>query len=141
VAGLLTAGAVVVGVTVVAFPDHALGMFAQLQRQQALSNIGSFPRGIAYTLGLPRTNPQELRVMHALLAVWIAALLVHTARGGDAVTATGWALLGVVVASSWLLPWYLVWPLAFAAAAGSPRLLLAACAVGASYAIGHAPLA
>jgi hypothetical protein len=36
---------------------------------------------------------------------------------------------------------YLVWPLAFAAASDRRRLLLATCAVGASYAIGHAPLA
>jgi hypothetical protein len=116
-------------------------MFGQLRRQQALSNIGSVPRGIAYAFGLPHVVPQELRILHVLLVVWIAALLVWVARGGDALAAAGWALLGVSVTSSWLLPWYLVWPLGLAAAADRRRLLVATCAVGASYAIGHAPLA
>jgi hypothetical protein len=74
------------------------------------------------------------------LAIWIVGWLVYTARGGDALVATGWALLGVIVTSSWLLPWYLVWPLAFAAATNRWRLLVATCAVAATYAIGHAPL-
>jgi hypothetical protein len=45
----------------------------------------------------------------------------------------------VVATSGYLLPWYLAWPLAFAAASGSWRLVIATCAVGASYAIGHIP--
>jgi alpha-1,6-mannosyltransferase len=140
-AGVAVAAAVVVAISVVAFPDHALGMFAKLQRQSALVDIASVPLGAAYALGLPRVVPQELQVLHLLLAAWTVGWLVYVARGGDALAAAGWALLGVVVTSSWLLPWYLVWPLGFAAAADRRRLLVATCAVGASYAIGHAPLA
>jgi alpha-1,6-mannosyltransferase len=139
-AGVAVAGAVVVALSVVAFPDHALGMFGKLQRQEALVDIASVPLGIAYALGLP-TVAQETPVLHLLLGAWIAGWLAYTIRGGDALAAAGWTLLGVIVASSWLLPWYLVWPLAFAAATGRWRLLIATCAVGASYAIGHAPLA
>jgi alpha-1,6-mannosyltransferase len=140
-AGIAVAAAVVVAVSAVAFPDHALGMFAKLQRQGALVDIASVPLGAAYALGLPRVVPREMQVLHVLLAAWTAGWLVYVARGGDALAAAGWALLGVVVASSWLLPWYLVWPLGLAAAADRRRLLVATCAVGASYAIGHAPLA
>jgi alpha-1,6-mannosyltransferase len=140
-AGLAAAAVVVVGVSVVAFPDHALGMFAELRRQETLVDIASVPLGLAYAVGLPRVVPREMQVLHAALAIWTAGWLVYVARGGDALAAAGWALLGVIVASSWLLPWYLVWPLAFAAASSRWRLLLATCAVGASYAIGHAPLA
>jgi alpha-1,6-mannosyltransferase len=140
-AGVVVAAAVVVAISVVAFPDHALGMFAKLQRQGALVDIASVPLGAAYALGLPRVVPREMQVLHLLLAAWTAGWLVYVARGGDALAAAGWALLGVVVASSWLLPWYLVWPLGLAAAADRRRLLVATCAVGASYAIGHAPLA
>jgi hypothetical protein len=140
-AGVAAAAAVVVAIAIVAFPDHALGMFGKLQRQSALVDIASVPLGAAYALGLPRVVPREVQVLHLLLAAWTAGWLVYVARGGDALAAAGWALLGVVVASSWLLPWYLVWPLGLAAAADRRRLLVATCAVGASYAIGHAPLA
>jgi alpha-1,6-mannosyltransferase len=140
-AGVVAAGAVVAAISFVAFPDHALGMFSQLRRQQALSDIGSVPRGLAYLVGLPRVVPREVQILHVVLAVWLAGLLVYVLRGGDALAAAGWALLAVVATSSWLLPWYVVWPLAFAAATGSRRLLLATCAVGACYVIGHAPLA
>jgi Glycosyltransferase family 87 len=139
-AGVGVSAAVVVGVTYVTFPDHALGMVAKLQRQEALVSIASVPVGIAYALHLPTVSPQEAHYLHLLLIVWIAGLLVYVARGGDAVAAAGWALLGVITASSWLLPWYLVWPLALAAATDRRRLLVATCAVGAAYAIGHAPL-
>jgi alpha-1,6-mannosyltransferase len=140
-AGIAAAAAVVVGLSAVAFPDHALGMFTKLRRQESLVDIGSVPLGAAYLVGLTRVVPRELQVLHVLLATWVAGWLVYVARGGDALAAAGWALLGVIVASSWLLPWYLVWPLAFAAASDRRRLLLATCAVGASYVIGHAPLA
>ena len=130
-----------VAVSVVAFPDHALGMFTKLQRQGALVDIASVPLGAAYALGLPTVVPREMHDLHLLLVAWTAGWLVYVALGGDALAAAGWALLGVVVASSWLLPWYLVWPLGLAAAAERRRLLVATCAVGASYAIGHAPLA
>jgi hypothetical protein len=140
-AGIAVAGAVVVAISILAFPDHALGMFDKLQRQGALVDIASVPLGAAYPLGLPHVVPREMQVLHLLLAAWTAGWLVYVARGGDALAAAGWALLGVVVTSTWLLPWYLVWPLGFAAAADRRRLLVATCAVGASYAIGHAPLA
>jgi len=51
----------------------------------------------------------------ALYAVLIAYLLVWTWRGNDWLRATAWASLGLLLATSWLLPWYLVWPLPLAA--------------------------
>jgi alpha-1,6-mannosyltransferase len=139
-AGMGVAAAAVAVVTTRAFPDHAAGMFTSLQRQQGLVDIASVPLGAAYALHLPTVVPREVHVLHILLAVWLAGCVVFVLRRGDVLAAIGWALLGVLVTSTWLLPWYVVWPLAFAAASGSPRLLLASCAVGVSYVIGHAPL-
>ena len=62
--------------------------------------------------GCPASSRGRCRSCMLLLAIWTAGWLVYVARGGDALAAAGWALLGVIVASSWLLPWYLVWPLA-----------------------------
>ena len=139
-AGVVTAAAVVLAVSYTVFPDHTAGMITKLQTQGMLVDLGSLPLGIAYTLGFLRPVPREMQVLHILLAVWSAGWLVYVARGGEVLAAVGWVLFGVIVASSWLLPWYLVWPLAFAAAGDRKRLLLATCAVGASYAIGHAPV-
>lgn len=44
-----------------------------------------------------------------------AYLLIWTWRGGDWVRAAGWAGAGLLVATTWLLPWYLIWALPFAA--------------------------
>jgi peptidoglycan/LPS O-acetylase OafA/YrhL len=82
-----------------------------------------------------------MQVLHAMLAVWAAGWLVYAARGGDALAAAGWALLGVIVTTSFEWQWYLVWPLAFAAATGRRRLLIATCAVGAALVIGRVPVA
>jgi hypothetical protein len=101
--------------------------------------MGSIARGAAFAVGLPAVTPQEMRVLHVGAAIVVAGLLVHVLRGGDPLPAAGWALLAVVATSGYLLPWYLAWPLAFAAASGSWRLVIATCAVGASYAIGHIP--
>jgi hypothetical protein len=42
-------------------------------------------------------------------------LLAWTARGGDWIRAAAWAAFGLLLASAWLLPWYLIWPLPLAA--------------------------
>ncbi len=111
VAGLAAGAAAVAAVILTAFPDHAQGMVRALERQQSLVGIASVPSALAHALGLAAVTRPELLVLHVLLAVSLAGLLAWVVRGGDAVAATGWAFLGVVVASTWLLPWYLVWPL------------------------------
>jgi hypothetical protein len=138
-AGVAIGAALVVAIAFSVFPDHTLGMFTQLREQQRLIDVGSLPRGVAYALGWPDVTPKEMRMLHVGVVIVIAGLLVHVLRGGDPLPAAGWAMLAVVATSSFLLPWYLAWPLAFAAASGSWRLVIATCAVGASYAIGHIP--
>ncbi len=51
----------------------------------------------------------------AIYAVAFAYLLHWTWRGQDWVRAAAWAALGLLLATSWLLPWYLIWPLPLAA--------------------------
>jgi hypothetical protein len=50
-----------------------------------------------------------------LYAALIAYLLAWAYRGNDWLGATAWASLGLLLATSWLLPWYLIWPLPLAA--------------------------
>ncbi len=50
-----------------------------------------------------------------LFAALVAYLLVWTWRGGDWVRAAAWTAFALLLATSWLLPWYLLWPLPLAA--------------------------
>ena len=74
------------------------------------------------------------RVGIAALAAYAAGvvwLLWWTGRGADWVRATGWATFGLLVASSWLMPWYVIWALPLAAVTRDRRLtgwVLALCA-------------
>jgi hypothetical protein len=47
------------------------------------------------------------------------------------VRAAGWATFAILVASAWLVPWYIVWLLPLAALAGDIRLMAASVALSA----------
>lgn len=53
-------------------------------------------------------------------------LLVRVYRGGDWLENAGWATLVLLVTTTWLLPWYLVWFLPLAALASRPHQRIAA---------------
>lgn len=57
-----------------------------------------------------------------LYAALVTYLLTWTYRGGDWLRAAAWATTGALLATAWLLPWYLLWPLP-AAALSRDRLL------------------
>jgi hypothetical protein len=89
----------------------------------------SLPATAARGLGI------DVDVMRAVFAVAYAALavclLVWTARGGDWVRAAAWALLGLLCATVYLVPWYLLWALPLVALARDRVLVvltLALCA-------------
>ncbi len=58
-----------------------------------------------------------------LFVALVAWLLAWTWRGGDWVRAAAWAGLGLLLATSWLLPWYLIWPLPLVAISRDRPLL------------------
>jgi hypothetical protein len=60
-----------------------------------------------------------------LLVAAIVYLLWRTKRGDDWVAASGWAMLAVSVTTTWLLAWYTLWALPFAAISRQWRLLAA----------------
>ena len=62
-------------------------------------------------------------------AIVVAYLLWRTWRGYDWIAASGWALLAISVTSTWLLAWYILWPLPLAAIVRDRRLVGATLAV------------
>jgi alpha-1,6-mannosyltransferase len=65
---------------------------------------------------LTSLDPDLTRVAALVLfATLVAYLLIWTHRGGDWIRAVAWATTGLLLATSWLLPWYLIWALPLAA--------------------------
>lgn len=57
-------------------------------------------------------DPTAVRVVAlALYAALVIYLLIRTWRGADWLRAAAWASFGLLLATAWLLPWYLIWAL------------------------------
>ena len=85
---------------------HAIGLAGE--NQSKTSHL-SIPTTAARITGLGKGAARALAL--ALYAALFAYLLVWTWRGGDWLRAAAWATLGLLLATSWLLPWYLIWAL------------------------------
>jgi hypothetical protein len=118
--GAAGAAIVVGGVAWVGFGWDWLHAFALAGENQGRTSHLSIPITTARLTGL---DPNWVRgAFLVLYAGLIAYLLAWTHRGGDWLRATGWATAGLLLATAWLLPWYLLWPLP-AAALSRDRLL------------------
>jgi Glycosyltransferase family 87 len=112
-AGALGTALVVALVAYLGFGWDWLYAFGLAGENQSRTSHLSIPTTVARLF-----NSDEEPFRAAALALYAAAvawLLIWTARGGDWVRAAGWAALGLLLATSWLLPWYLVWALPLAA--------------------------
>lgn len=87
--------------------------FALAGENQGRTSYMSIPILTARLSGL---DPDAFRVAALILyAALVAYLLLWTYRGGDWLRAAAWATFGLLLATAWLLPWYLLWPLPLAA--------------------------
>jgi hypothetical protein len=107
------------------FGIHGIDLVAALNRDAAFVSTDSFANEIAHLFGKPGVFPID----HDLLKVALVLILVHllwrTWRGYDWVAASGWALLAITITSTWLLAWYILWPLPLAVVTRDRRLLAA----------------
>jgi hypothetical protein len=96
-----------------AFGWDWLHAFTLAGENQDRTSHMSIPITTARLTGL---DPNWVRAAFlALYAALVAHLLAWTYRGGDWLRATAWATTGLLLATAWLLPWYLLWPLPAAA--------------------------
>jgi hypothetical protein len=111
--GAALAAGVICGAAYLGFGWDWVGAFGLAGENQDRTSHLSIPITLARLTGL---DPDPVRAAAlALYAVAVAYLLVWTWRGGDWIRAAAWASLGLLLATAWLLPWYLVWPLPLAA--------------------------
>jgi hypothetical protein len=96
-----------------AFGWDWLEAFGLAGENQGRTSYMSVPITIARLTG---TDPDVARI--AALSIYgalFAYLLAWTWRGGDWLRASAWAAAGLLLATAWLLPWYLIWALPLAA--------------------------
>ncbi len=105
-----------------AFGWHWLDAIGPAGNNQSRTSHLSIPRTVARLGGL---DPDPVRVAALILyAGFFAYLLAWTWRGNDWLRAAAWATLGLLLATSWLLPWYLIWPLPLVALSRDRTLTL-----------------
>jgi alpha-1,6-mannosyltransferase len=112
--GRLLAGALgaVVAIGVAAYAAFGwdwLGGFGLAGENQSRTSHMSIPITVARLTGL---GSDGVRLAAALLfAALVLYLLAWTYRGGDWLRAAAWTAFALLLATAWLLPWYLLWPL------------------------------
>jgi hypothetical protein len=126
VAGMLAAAGVLAVASLVAFGLHV----PDLSTQGRLVTTYSVPNLVGLSIGAGGETEALRIVMSLVLAVTVAACCRMAYRRRDAIAASGWASLALLLTLSWVLPWYVLWALPLAAVAGSRRLRTAAIVVG-----------
>jgi alpha-1,6-mannosyltransferase len=137
--GIVSALVVFALAAFLAFGVHGLDVVAALNRDAALVSTDSFPTEIAHLFGKPGVFPVDHDLLKAALVVIVVHLLWRTWRGYDWIAASGWALLAISVTSTWLLPWYILWPLPLAVIVRDQRLLAATLAIQALFVVHQLP--
>lgn len=112
-AGTVLAAIPIVAAAYLAFGWDWLNGFGLAGENQGRTSHMSIPITVARIAGV---DPDPVRAAAAVLyAALVTCLLAWTWRGGDWVRAAAWAGFGLLLATSWLLPWYLVWVVPLAA--------------------------
>jgi alpha-1,6-mannosyltransferase len=127
-AGAVAGCALVLLAGAIAFQGHVLGFASQIHEQQRLVAAYSVPSQLSSAFGF-HDLPHGVRLL--FLVAFVGAVLVllwRTWHGADWLAAAGWASLGLLVSTAWLVPWYVVWLLPLAAVGRDRRLWLAALA-------------
>ena len=127
--GQLLAGCAVAAVVIAvagyaAFGWDWLHSFGLAGENQSRTSYMSIPITTARLTGL---DPDAVRIAALILyAAFVTYLLIRTWQGADWIEATAWATLALLLATSWLLPWYLIWPLPLIALSRNHKLTLLA---------------
>jgi hypothetical protein len=121
-AGGLLAAAVICAAAYLGFGWDWLRALGLAGENQGRTSHLSIPITLARLTGL---DPTPIRAAAlTLYAALVIYLLVKTWQGHDWLRTGAWAAFGLLLATSWLLPWYLIWPLPLAAVSRDRALQL-----------------
>ncbi|MDQ3102571.1 MAG: glycosyltransferase 87 family protein [Actinomycetota bacterium] len=124
--GIALAALVTAAAALAAFGSSALEALSVAGNNQSTVSRWSVPGTLSRISGI---DVDLLRfVVGAAYAVAVLALLRWVALGADWVRAAGWATFGLLLASAYMTPWYLIWLLPLAAISRDRALLAATAA-------------
>ena len=109
IAGAFLAALAIGAAAYAAFGWHWLHAIELLGRHEHRSTHLSVPSTFARLTGLSPTAVRAAAL--ALFALSFAYLLLRTWRGTDWLRCAAWASFLLLLATAWLLPWYLIWAL------------------------------
>ena len=146
--GAALAALALIALSLAVFGTGTIGYLGVLADQGRFVSLHAIPHELARLLGLAGVDAQgrytiapviRVGALVALLAT-LAALAVWVRRGGDWIAAAGWATVALLVTTTFLLPWYVVWLLPLAALAASRALRLSTLALCAWIVVTRLPL-
>lgn len=121
-AGLGLGAALGAGIGLAVFGSSVDEAAKVVGQNQDVATRASVPATVSREWGIDIDAVRAIAL--GLLAIALAGLLAWTARGADWVRATGWGSLGLLVATSYLTPWYIIWALPHAAVARDRALIV-----------------
>lgn len=137
-AGMLAAAVAIGAVTLLAFGGSAAEALGVAGDNQATVSRWSVPGTLSRITGI---DVEALRLGFAgAYGVALLGLLAWVARGADWIRAAGWAALGLLLATAWMVPWYVIWVLPLAAVSRDRPLIVATVALTAFQAINAVPI-
>jgi hypothetical protein len=135
VLGMLLAGVAVAAASLIAFGLHV----PDLSTQSRLVTDVSVPNLLGLAIGNGGETETLRAVLSGVLILTVLLCCVFAWRRRDAITASGWVTIALLVTLGWVLPWYVLWVLPLAALSGSRRLRTTALVLGVYFIIAWAP--
>jgi alpha-1,6-mannosyltransferase len=125
--GVVAAGLLLAVLGLAGFGTGVLDSLGLLSSNQGRSSRLSFPYLVSELVG----NRSVVRALFGLAFAAVAAWTLWRVwrRGDDPIRMAAWATVAILVATAWLVPWYLLWLLPLAALAADRRLALATMAL------------
>jgi hypothetical protein len=133
--GMAAAGVLIALVSLIAFGLH----IPDLNTQSRLVTNESVPNLVGLLIGVGGENEPVRLAMSGVLGASVVLCCVVAWRRREAIAASGWASVALLLTLSWVLPWYVLWVLPLAALAGSRRLRNVALVLGAYLIVAWAP--
>jgi hypothetical protein len=135
VLGMIVAGAIVAAASLIAFGLHV----PDLSTQSRLVTDVSVPNLLGLAIGNGGETETLRAVLSGVLILTVLGCCVLAWRRRDAITASGWVTIALLVTLGWVLPWYVLWVLPLAALSGSRRLRTTALVLGVYLIVAWAP--
>jgi hypothetical protein len=133
--GMALAAVAVATASLIAFGLHV----PDLSTQSRLVTDVSVPNLLGLALGNGGETETLRAVLSGVLILTVLLCCVLAWRRRDAITASGWVTIALLVTLGWVLPWYVLWVLPLAALSSSRRLRTTALVLGVYFIIAWAP--